>query len=89
MDTMLEKIVEQLQGLPPDKLRVVSQFVQSVVEQDKALLRQESFETARATQPFSEFARELIELVGAGRPENALPLSDYAVSREGLYEDHL
>jgi antitoxin ParD1/3/4 len=33
-------------------------------------------------------ADELIEYVAAHRPDDAPPLSDYAISREGIYEDH-
>jgi antitoxin ParD1/3/4 len=40
-------------------------------------------------EEFEALADEIADLVDAARGPNAQPLSDYAVSREGLYEDHL
>ncbi len=40
-------------------------------------------------EEFEALADELADGVAADRGPGAQPLSDYAVSREGLYEDHL
>jgi antitoxin ParD1/3/4 len=40
-------------------------------------------------EEFEALADQLADEVAAARGANAEPLSDYAVSREGLYEDHL
>lgn len=38
---------------------------------------------------FERLADELADYVEASLPPDAKPLSDYAISREGLYDDHL
>ncbi|HLA95699.1 MAG TPA: hypothetical protein VK612_08260 [Pyrinomonadaceae bacterium] len=38
---------------------------------------------------FEKLADELADYVEAHLPPDAKPLSDFAVSREGIYEDHL
>lgn len=38
-------------------------------------------------QEWDQLADELVELVESGRQSSA-PLSDYALSREGIYADH-
>ena len=89
MDPLLEIIVSQLQRLSPEELRKVEQFVQRIVGQAGGGDEEGCVENTQSAQAFAEFAEELIGLVSAGRPENAPSLSDYAVSREGLYGDRL
>ncbi len=38
---------------------------------------------------FERLANELADYVEKNLPPDAKPLSDYAMSREGIYEDHL
>lgn len=38
---------------------------------------------------FERLADELADYVEENMPPDAKPLSDYAMSREGIYEDHL
>jgi hypothetical protein len=38
---------------------------------------------------FEQAADELADYIENNMPTSAKPLSDYAVSREGIYEDHL
>ncbi len=38
---------------------------------------------------FEKLADELADYVEKNMPPDAKPLSDYAMSREGIYEDHL
>jgi antitoxin ParD1/3/4 len=38
---------------------------------------------------FEKLADELADYVEKNLPPDAKPLSDYAMSREGIYEDHL
>jgi hypothetical protein len=47
--------------------------------------------TDRALKPdeFEDVADELANYFENNLPPGAKPLSDYAVSREGIYEDHL
>ncbi len=40
-------------------------------------------------EEFKRLADELAEFVEENMPPDAEPLSDYAMSREGIYEDHL
>ncbi len=40
-------------------------------------------------EEFERLADELADYVEKSLPPDAKPLSDYAVSREGIYEDHL
>ena len=44
---------------------------------------------SRDDDAFEQLADELADFVEANLPPDAKPLSDYAVSREGIYEDHL
>lgn len=99
MNTMLEKIVEQLQGLPPDKLKEVSQYVQSVVNQGRRASSQNSKsneDTLRAKtvheqldpEAFGKLLDQLAHEMTEARGVDAPPLSDYAISREGIYEEH-
>jgi hypothetical protein len=40
-------------------------------------------------EEFEKLADELADFVEKNMPPDAEPLSDYAMSREGIYEDHL
>ncbi len=40
-------------------------------------------------EEFERLANELADYVEKNLPPDAKPLSDYAMSREGIYEDHL
>ncbi len=40
-------------------------------------------------EEFEKLANELADYVEKNMPPDAQPLSDYAMSREGIYEDHL
>ncbi len=40
-------------------------------------------------EEFEKLADELGDFVEKNMPTDAKPLSDYAMSREGIYEDHL
>ena len=40
-------------------------------------------------EEFERLADELADYVEKNMPPDAEPLSDYAMSREGIYEDHL
>ncbi|MEP6903905.1 MAG: hypothetical protein ABJA66_19435 [Actinomycetota bacterium] len=40
-------------------------------------------------EEFEKLADELADFVEKNMPPDAKPLSDYAMSREGIYEDHL
>jgi hypothetical protein len=41
------------------------------------------------TEEFERLSDELVDEFAKRMPPDAKPLSDYAMSREGLYEDHL
>ncbi len=51
----------------------------------------ESLATNRelSDEEFERLADELADYVEKHLPPDAKPLSDYAISREGIYEDHL
>lgn len=42
-----------------------------------------------SNEEFEQLADELADFVEAHLPPDAKPLSNYAMSREGIYEDHL
>ena len=42
-----------------------------------------------SNEEFERLADELADFVEKHLPPDAKPLSDYAMSREGIYEDHL
>ena len=46
-------------------------------------------EALSSDDEFERLADELADFVEKNMPSEAKPLSDYAISREGIYEDHL
>ncbi len=81
MDKLLEKIVEQLQDLPPEKLVVVSEFDEGVSKDHELALQQDSLQSSQPSKSFDEFADHFVALVQSFKSSPVPPLSDEAVSR--------
>ncbi|QLE58477.1 hypothetical protein [Nostoc sp. TCL26-01] len=90
MEVIIEKIVEKLHHLPKDKILEVLNFVEFLtwhqgnldphLTEDSVRFREdEEFEVIA-----DELADELQTYIGSNTPV----LSDYAVSRAGIYEEH-
>ena len=90
MEASIERIVERLYALPEAKILEVLDFVESLVrnleeptvqplEEKVAILDDETFEAIAHC-----LAEDFKKYVGPNVPA----LSDYAVSRAGIYEEH-
>ena len=91
MESLIKSIVSKLHDLPSPGLHEVLNFVEFLAWQENRIdppniskveleVNNQGFETLA-----DQLADELIECVG----ENVPLLSDYAVSRAGIYEEHL
>ncbi len=80
-----QQIIDTIQSLPNDTLTELQSFVQQL--RDRTTRQPLQPQTLNAEQ-FNQLSKQLIELFVATRPSTATPLSDYAVSREGIYGDH-
>lgn len=87
MDTTASQrqhIIDTIQVLPSDTLAELQAFVQQL--RDRAMeqsLQPQMLDAER----FDQLTKQLLEQFVATRPPTAAPLSDYAVSREGIYSD--
>lgn len=87
METVIEKIVRKLHALPEAKILEVLDFVEFLewnkkhlpLQQEDHLLEEDEFE-AIADHLANEFQMHIADSVPT--------LSDYAVSRAGVYEEH-
>ncbi|HAZ44859.1 MAG TPA: hypothetical protein DDW76_20770 [Cyanobacteria bacterium UBA11369] len=90
MDTLIEEIVRKLHDLPEVKILEVLDFIDFLtwhkdrltsqqVEDNTTRLEHEEFEAIA-----DQLANEFKAFVGANTPV----LSDYGVSRAGIYEEH-
>ncbi|MEN6494468.1 MAG: hypothetical protein ABFD16_09255 [Thermoguttaceae bacterium] len=61
-------------------------LLQAATPTIEALLREEA--APLSDEEFEALADELAAGIAANRGPDAAPLSDYALSREGIYEDH-
>ncbi len=86
MESTFESLVSKIQHLPKVKLREVSDFVEFLTwqESQKGQSERGDLEMELSDQEFETLADELTNAVGS----NVTLLSDYAVSRAGIYEEH-
>lgn len=80
-----QQIIDTIQVLPNDTLAELQTFVQQLSDRPvKHSLQPQSLDT----EYFDQLSKQLTELFVATRLSDSAPLSDYAVSREGIYGDH-
>lgn len=90
MESLIKSIVSKLHDLPSPRLQEVLNFVEFLAGQENRTdpLNISNVEREVNNQGFEtladRLADEVIECVG----ENVPLLSDYAVSRAGIYEEH-
>lgn len=90
MESLIKSIVSKLHDLPSPRLHEVLNFVEFLAWQENRTdsLNISNVEIEVNNQDFEtladQLADEVIECVG----ENVPLLSDYAVSRAGIYEEH-
>lgn len=80
-----QQIIDTIQSLPNETLTELQSFVQQL--RDRSINQSLQPHTLDA-KSFDQLSKQLIELFVATLPSTAVPLSDYAVSREGIYGDH-
>jgi hypothetical protein len=92
MASSIESIVDKLQRLSEPRLKIISEFVdfldsqESYTEQNIAQIPE-----SKSTVDSDDFANSLDQLISQvtqARGKDAPILSDYAVSRAGIYEEH-
>jgi hypothetical protein len=90
MEALIEEIVRKLHHLPEVKILEVLDFVEFLTWNKERLISQqiESDVTSQKDQEFEAIANQVADefatFVGLSIPV----LSDYAVSRAGIYEEH-
>jgi hypothetical protein len=90
METLIENIVTKLQSLPQTRLNEVLNFVEFVnwQEQHTAPSTINELDTTISNQDFETLTNQLIDDFSRHIDPNLPSLSDYAVSRAGIYEEH-
>ncbi len=94
MSALLQEITLRIQDLPPDQLVEVRNFIDFITwRQRHPLSETPSSETKLPPNLTNEeFKQRLDDLTARFKSyvdPDLPPLSDYAVSREGIYGDHL
>lgn len=89
-----EQLFRLREGLAHQNLETVREALASAVEPTAVSLLAEEAEAAEVRRPltledFDRLADELADAFAKSAPSGYQPLSDYALSREGIYEDHL
>lgn len=90
MEPLIENIVIKLQSLPQNRLHEVLNFVEFVhwQEQHTAQSSINATDTTTSNQNVETLMNQLTDEFSRRVDTNLLPLSDYAVSRAGIYEEH-
>jgi len=89
METLIKEIVQKLHSLPEIKILEVLDFVEFLTwSKERLTLQQLENDNLREDEEFEAIADHLADefktYIGATAPV----LSDYAVSRAGIYEEH-
>lgn len=90
MEAVIESIVSKLRYLPKPQLEVVLNFVDFLTWQSAPSLSSKASDSdAELSDPefeilLDELADDFIKSLGSNVPV----LSDFAISREGIYEEH-
>ena len=69
--------------------RIVAEAESQKRKVEEIALERLAKDTPSDDDEFEKLAGELADYVEKNMPPDAKPLSDYAMSREGIYEDHL
>ncbi len=69
--------------------RIVKEAESKKRKVEEIALERLAKDTPSNDEEFEKLADELADYVEKNMPPDAKPLSDYAMSREGIYEDHL
>jgi hypothetical protein len=90
MEPLIENIVTKLQSLPQTRLHEVLNFVEFInwQEQHPAQSTINELDITIGNQDFETLTNQLIDEFSRRVDPNLPLLSDYAVSRVGIYEEH-
>ncbi len=91
MEPLIENIVTRLQSLPQTRLHEVLNFIEFVnwQEQHTAPLNTNELDATISNQDFESLTNQLTDEFSRCVDPKLSLLSDYAVSRAGIYEEHL
>ncbi len=89
MTKLMKKAIERLTALPEQDQDAVATFILNHVtpEEAQATVSQE-LQDHTAEADYEALTEQLADVVATSLASNVPPLSDYAVSRAGIYEDH-
>ncbi|PSB24529.1 hypothetical protein [Stenomitos frigidus] len=90
MESIIKTIITKLNSLPQTKLHEVLDFVEFVTwqEQHTAQSSLSNLDTTMRDQDFETLTNQLLDEFDKCVDPNLPLLSDYAVSRAGIYEEH-
>lgn len=89
MEILIEEIVRKLHSLPEVKILEVLDFVELLTWNKKQInLQQLENDPLQEDRKFNEIADLLADKFQVCIGANVTVLSDYAVSRSGIYEEH-
>jgi hypothetical protein len=90
MESLIAEILQKLQSLPEVKILEVLNFVEFLKYNGERLTLQQSEDNViREDEEFGAIADQLADEFQMYGGSNIPALSDYAVSRAGIYEEHL
>ena len=89
MEALIKEIVQKLHSLPEIKILEVLDSVEFLTwNKERLTLRQSENDILREDEEFEAIADHLADEFKAYIGATAPVLSDYAVSRAGIYEEH-
>ena len=89
MEALIKEIVQKLHSLPEIKILEVLDFVEFLTwNKERLTLQQSENYILREDEEFEAIADHLADEFKAYIGATAPVLSDYAVSRAGIYEEH-
>ena len=89
MEILIKEIVQMLHSLPESKILEVLDFVEFLTwNKERLILQQSENDLLREDEEFEAIADHLADEFKTYVGATATVLSDYAVSRAGIYEEH-
>ena len=89
METLIEELVQKIHSLPRVKILEVLDFVDFLTwHKERLTLQQLADDVVREDEEFEAIADNLADEFKIYIGDSVVVLSDYAISRAGIYEEH-
>jgi len=89
METLIEELVQKIHSLPRVKILEVLDFVEFLTwHKERLTLQQLEDDVIREDEEFEAIADNLADEFKIYIGDSVVVLSDYAISRAGIYEEH-